>query len=103
MSDEHQELTVSALKDLLRERGLNLGGKKADLIARLDEAGVDAPAAEEDGEGSDDTPDVPAAAEALDDGGDQEESEEEPAEETEPEEVVEAPEDEPAVDEADVD
>ena len=45
MSNEHQELTVPELKDLLRERGLNLGGKKADLIARLDEADVDAPAA----------------------------------------------------------
>ncbi len=47
MSNEHQELTVSELKDLLRERGLNLGGKKADLIARLEEADVDAPVAVE--------------------------------------------------------
>jgi len=46
MSNEHQELTVPELKNLLRERGLNLGGKKADLIARLEEADVDAPAAE---------------------------------------------------------
>ena len=48
MSDEHQELTVPELKDLLRERGLTLGGKKADLIARLGEADVDAPATEEE-------------------------------------------------------
>ena len=34
----YDELTVPELKDLLRERGLPLSGKKADLIARLSEA-----------------------------------------------------------------
>ena len=44
MSDERQELTVSELKDILRERGLNLGGNKSELITRLAEADADAPA-----------------------------------------------------------
>ena len=61
MSDERQELTVSELKDLLRERGLNLGGKKADLIARLEEADVDAPATEEVVEAPEDDPAVDEA------------------------------------------
>ena len=35
---ELSDLTVAELKDLLREAGLPLSGKKADLIARLEEA-----------------------------------------------------------------
>jgi large subunit ribosomal protein L32e len=34
---EYENLTVVQLKDLLRERGLPVSGKKADLIARLSE------------------------------------------------------------------
>ena len=34
----YEDLTVPELKDLLRERGLPLSGKKADLITRLSEA-----------------------------------------------------------------
>jgi hypothetical protein len=40
---EYDDLTVAELKDLLREAGLPLSGKKADLVARLDDAGADAP------------------------------------------------------------
>ena len=32
---EHEDMTVAELKDVLRERGLPLSGKKADLVARL--------------------------------------------------------------------
>ncbi len=35
---EYSDMTVAELKDLLRELGLPLSGKKADLIARLEEA-----------------------------------------------------------------
>ena len=38
MKMAYEDLTVPELKDLLRERGLPLSGKKADLIARLSEA-----------------------------------------------------------------
>ena len=48
MSDERQELTVSELKDLLRERELKVSGNKSELITRLDEADADAPATEEE-------------------------------------------------------
>ena len=34
----YEDLTVPELKELLRERGLPLSGKKADLITRLSEA-----------------------------------------------------------------
>ena len=34
----YDEMTVAELKDLLRERGLPVSGKKADLISRLNEA-----------------------------------------------------------------
>ena len=37
MRMEYENLTVVQLKDLLRERGLPVSGKKADLIARLSE------------------------------------------------------------------
>ena len=45
---EYDDLTVAELKDILREAGLPLSGKKADLVARLDDAGADAPAAEKE-------------------------------------------------------
>ncbi len=45
---EYDDLTVAELKDLLREAGLPLSGKKADLVARLDDAGADAPVAEKE-------------------------------------------------------
>ena len=35
MSDEFENMTVAQLKDVLRERGLPVSGKKAELIARL--------------------------------------------------------------------
>mgnify|MGYP003325906653 CR=1 FL=1 len=35
---ELSNLTVAELKDLLRDAGLPVSGKKADLIARLEEA-----------------------------------------------------------------
>ena len=45
---EYSEMTVAELKDLLRELGLPLSGKKADLITRLEEAEVDADDVEDD-------------------------------------------------------
>ena len=45
---EYDDLTVAELKDLLREAGLPLSGKKADLVARLDDAGADAPVTEKE-------------------------------------------------------
>ena len=54
---EHEDMTVAELKDVLRERGLPLSGKKADLIARLledDSASAD----EEDEELEDDFDDL---------------------------------------------
>jgi len=38
---EHKEPSVAELKTLLKERGLKVAGKRADLVARLHEAGVD--------------------------------------------------------------
>ena len=35
MTDEYETMTVPELKDLLRERGLKVGGNKSELIARL--------------------------------------------------------------------
>ena len=35
MSDEFENMTVAQLKDVLRERGLPVSGKKAELVARL--------------------------------------------------------------------
>tara|TARA_Y100001970_G_scaffold133778_1_gene164863 strand:- start:4716 stop:5363 length:648 start_codon:yes stop_codon:yes gene_type:complete len=43
MSDEFENMTVAQLKDVLRERGLPVSGKKAELIARLAEAPEEAP------------------------------------------------------------
>ena len=42
MSD-YEDMTVAQLKELLKEAGLPVSGKKADLIARLEE-GSDEPA-----------------------------------------------------------
>ena len=42
MSD-YEDMTVAQLKELLKEAGLPVSGKKADLIARLQE-GADEPA-----------------------------------------------------------
>ena len=42
---EYDSMTVAELKDLLRDAGLPVSGKKADLIARLQEA-ADTPAEE---------------------------------------------------------
>ena len=45
MDEEYEELTVAQLKDILRERGLPVSGKKAELIARLaEDAGAPEPA-----------------------------------------------------------
>ena len=38
MSEEYEDMTVSELKDLLREKGLKVGGNKSELIARLSES-----------------------------------------------------------------
>ena len=38
MSD-YEDMTVAQLKELLKEAGLPVSGKKADLIARLQEGG----------------------------------------------------------------
>ena len=46
MSD-YDKMTVAELKDLLREAGLPVSGKKADLIARLQEGAEEAPVVEE--------------------------------------------------------
>ena len=35
MMSEYEDMTVAELKDILREQGLPLSGKKADLLARL--------------------------------------------------------------------
>ena len=44
MSDEFENMTVAQLKDVLRERDLPVSGKKAELIARLQESSGDAEA-----------------------------------------------------------
>ena len=46
MSD-YEKMTVAELKDLLREAGLPVSGKKADLITRLQEGAEEAPVVEE--------------------------------------------------------
>ena len=44
---DYEDMTVAQLKDLLRDAGLPVSGKKADLIVRLQEA-EDAPAEAEE-------------------------------------------------------
>ena len=43
---DYKSMTVSELKDLLRDRGLKLGGKKAELIERLSQSDGEAPVKE---------------------------------------------------------
>ncbi len=69
MSD-YEKMTVAELKDLLREAGLPVSGKKADLIIRLQE-GADEP---------------PVVEESEEEESEEEESEEEESEEEESEE-----------------
>ena len=38
MSEEYEDMTVSELKELLKEKGLKVGGNKSELIARLSES-----------------------------------------------------------------
>ena len=38
MTEEYESMTVAQLKELLKEQGLPVSGKKADLIARLMES-----------------------------------------------------------------
>lgn len=38
MSEEYEDMTVSELKALLKEKGLKVGGNKSELIARLSES-----------------------------------------------------------------
>ena len=47
MSD-YEKMTVAQLKELLKEAGLPVSGKKADLIARLQEGAVDSAPVEEE-------------------------------------------------------
>lgn len=51
---EYSEMTVAELKDLLRELGLPLSGKKADLIARLEESEEEVDEIEDDIEDDED-------------------------------------------------
>ena len=51
MAEDYESMTVAQLKELLKEAGLPVSGKKADLIARLQEgAGEPAPVEEESAE-----------------------------------------------------
>ena len=45
---ELSDLTVAELKELLKEAGLPVSGKKADLIARLEEADIEEDVGEEE-------------------------------------------------------
>ena len=47
-STEYAKLKVAELKELLKERGLAVTGKKAELVARLEEADVGADVADGD-------------------------------------------------------
>ena len=68
MIGEYDDLTVAELKDILREAGLPLSGKKADLVARLDAAGADAPVTEKEvAEVADDSSDEADADDDFDD------------------------------------
>lgn len=55
MAEDYESMTVAQLKELLKEAGLPISGKKSDLIARLTEAsGEEAPVEEVVEESSDD-------------------------------------------------
>ena len=53
MTEEYDKLTVPELKELLRERGLKVGGNKSELIARL-----------QDNPGSEEAESVPVESQA---------------------------------------
>ena len=61
MAEDYEGMTVAELKALLKEQGLPVSGKKADLIERL--SGAQAESAEPDEEGA---PVVEEATEAED-------------------------------------
>ncbi len=48
MTEKFEEMTVAELKELLKERGLPVSGKKAELIERLAEQPVQHEPVEED-------------------------------------------------------
>ena len=54
MADDYEGMTVAELKELLREQGLPVSGKKADLIERLIEAADEDEAPVEETEASSD-------------------------------------------------
>ena len=54
MADDYEGMTVAELKELLREQGLPVSGKKADLIERLIEAAGEDEAPVEETEASSD-------------------------------------------------
>ena len=62
MTEDYESMTVAQLKELLKEQGLPVSGKKSDLIARLQEAAGQADEVVED--------EAPDAAESDDDGWD---------------------------------
>ena len=64
MTEDYESMTVAQLKELLKEQGLPVSGKKSDLIARLQEAAGQADEVVED--------EAPEAAESDDDGWDDE-------------------------------
>ena len=70
----YENLTVAELKELLRERGLPVSGKKADLIARLSESEAPAEEAPEEAPQEDSQEDAPEE-EPSDEGEDFEEDE----------------------------
>jgi len=57
MADDYEGMTVAELKELLREQGLPVSGKKADLIERLIEAAGEDEAPVEETEASSDVED----------------------------------------------
>ena len=57
MAEDYDTKTVAQLKELLKEAGLPVSGKKDDLIARLVEASEAAPVAEAEDEAWDDESD----------------------------------------------
>ena len=71
---EYENLTVAELKELLRERGLPVSGKKADLIARLSESEAPAEEAPEEAPQEESQEDAPEE-EPSDEGEDFEEDE----------------------------
>ena len=54
MADDYESMTVAQLKDLLKEQGLPVSGKKADLIERLAGAAEEEDAPVEETEASSD-------------------------------------------------